>query len=160
MNKEQLGHLILSSEDTLYRVAKTLLRDDEDCADAIQDAIVKAFTSINSLKKDAFAKTWLIRILINECYGIMRRQKRIVAFDEAAERAYTAEVQETYTDLYEALLALPDEMRITVTLYYLEGYSVKETAALLDTTQSTIKSRLARARKRLKIELEKGEEAI
>jgi len=160
MNKEQLGHLIISSEDSLYRVAKTLLREDEDCADAIQEAIVKAFTSIHTLKKDAFAKTWLIRILINECYSIMRRQKRIVPFDEVTEKAYAAEAQKDYTGLYEALLALPDEMRITVTLYYLEGYSVREVAELLDSTQSTIKNRLARARKRLKMELESGEEAI
>ena len=68
MTKEALGELILSSERQLYATAKTILSDDQDCADAIQESIVKAFSKIDTLKK-----TWLMRILINECYNIARR---------------------------------------------------------------------------------------
>ena len=78
MKKEELGELILASQDAMYHVAKTLLYNDADCADAIQEAIVKAFSKVDTLKKDAYGKTWLMRILINECYGIMRREKRCV----------------------------------------------------------------------------------
>ncbi len=113
MTKEQLGNLIIASEDTMYHVAKTLLRSDADCADAIQEAIVKAFASFETLRKDAYAKTWLVRIVINECYAI----------------------------------------RLTVTLYYIEGYSVREIAALMDTTESAVKNRLARARDKMRKEL-------
>lgn len=74
MKKEELGELILASQDAMYHVAKTLLYNDADCADAIQEAIVKAFSKLDTLKKDAYGKTWLMRILINECYGIMRRE--------------------------------------------------------------------------------------
>ena len=73
MKKEELGDLILASQETLYRVAKTLLYNDADCADAIQETIVKAFSKIHTLKKEQYAKTWLIKILINECYAIMRK---------------------------------------------------------------------------------------
>lgn len=73
MTKEALGELILSSERQLYATAKTILSDDQDCADAIQESIVKAFSKIDTLKKDRYAKTWLMRILINECYNIARR---------------------------------------------------------------------------------------
>ena len=72
MTKEQLGQLILSSEQQLYATAKTILNQDQDCADAIQETIVKAFSKYGSLKEDRFAKSWLIRILINECYNILR----------------------------------------------------------------------------------------
>ncbi len=143
MTKEQLGNLIIASEDTMYHVAKTLLRSDADCADAIQEAIVKAFASFETLRKDAYAKTWLVRIVINECYAIMRREKRFVPLEdysmveEAAERT-------DYTDLYRALSHLAEEIRLTVTLYYIEGYSVREIAALMDTTESAVKNRLAR----------------
>ena len=82
MKKEQLGQLILASEDTLYRVAKTLLRSDADCADAIQEAIVKAFSSLYTLRRDSYAKTWLVRIVINECYAIMRKEKRVVSIED------------------------------------------------------------------------------
>ena len=75
MKKEQLGELIIRSEDMLYHVAKTLLCNDADCADAIQEAIVKAFANLHKLREDSYARTWLTRILINECYGVMRREK-------------------------------------------------------------------------------------
>ena len=67
MTKEQLGSLILDSERQLYSTAKTILFSDYDCADAIQETIVKAFSNVGTLKNDNYARTWLIRILINEC---------------------------------------------------------------------------------------------
>ena len=73
MTKEELGQLILSSERQLYVTAKTILANDQDCADAIQESIVKAFSKIHTLKNDRYVKTWLIRILINECYNITRQ---------------------------------------------------------------------------------------
>ncbi len=152
MKKEQLGQLILASEDTLYRVAKTLLRSDADCADAIQEAIVKAFSSLHTLRKDSYAKTWLVRIVINECYAIMRKEKRVVSIEDYTPEEM-AESAEDYSDLYEAVSRLPKEQRLSVALYYMEGYSVKEIAELMETSESAVKSRLARARARLKQDL-------
>lgn len=153
MQKEQLGTLIIESEDTMYRVAKTLLRSNADCADAIQEAIVKAFSSLPSLRSDSYAKTWLIRILINECYTIMRKEKVLVSLDDYLQED-TARETADYSDLYEAISRLPEGYRICVTLHYIEGYSIKEVAQILDITISTVKNRLLRARRKLKIELE------
>ena len=153
MKKEQLGQMIMQSEDTLYHIAKTLLYNDADCADAFQEAIVNAFAGLHRLQKDAYAKTWLIRILMNECYAIMRREKRVVSLEDYQQEEAAAETED-YSDLYEALRQLPEESRICVTLYYLEGYSVRETAKLLDITESAVKNRLARARAKLRAELE------
>ncbi|MDE7430717.1 MAG: sigma-70 family RNA polymerase sigma factor [Lachnospiraceae bacterium] len=152
MTKEQLGNLIITSENTMYHVAKTLLYSDVDCADAIQEAIVKAFSSIHTLRRDSYAKTWLVRIVINECYAIMRREKKLVSLEDySVEEA--AEERADYSDLYETLSHLSEEIRLTVTLYYMEGYSVKEIAALMNTTESAVKNRLARARDKMKKEL-------
>ncbi len=153
MKKEQLGQLIVASEDTLYHVAKTLLVSDADCADAIQEAIVKAFTKLHTLRQDSYAKTWLIRILINECYTFIRRAKRVASLEEWQCEEIAGE-QADYSDLYEAVSRLPADTRICVTLYYLEGYSVKETAHILEITESAVKNRLARARKQMRDELE------
>lgn len=136
----------------MYRVAKTLLRNDADCADAIQEAIVKAFSGLHTLRKDSYGKTWLVRIVINECYAIMRREKRLVSLEDISLQEQAAQ-QGDYSDLYEAVSRLPKEMRLTVTLYYMEGYRIKEIAALMKTTQSAVKNRLMRARARLKEEL-------
>ena len=155
MKKEQLGQMIIQSEDTLYHIAKTLLYNDADCADAIQEAIVKAFAGLHRLQKDAYAKTWLIRILMNECYAIMRREKRIVSLEDY-QYPETAQESKDYSDLYEAVRRLPPDIRICIILYYLEGYSVKETANILKVTESTVKNRLARARTRMRRELEQA----
>ncbi len=152
MKKEQLGQLILASEDMMYRVAKTLLRSDTDCADAIQEAIVKAFSGLHTLRRDSYAKTWLVRIVINECYTIMRKEKRVVSIEDYTPEE-EAESTRDYSDLYEAVSRLPKEQRLSVALYYMEGYSVKEIAGLMETSESAVKSRLARARARLKQEL-------
>lgn len=139
----------------MYRVAKTLLRNDADCADAIQEAIVKAFSGLHTLRKDSYGKTWLVRIVINECYAIMRREKRLVSLEDISLQEQAAQ-QGDYSDLYEAVSRLSEEMRLTVTLYYMEGYRIKEIAALMKTTQSAVKNRLMRARARLREELGAG----
>lgn len=142
----------------MYRVAKTLLRNDADCADAIQEAIVKAFSGLHTLRKDSYGKTWLVRIVINECYAIMRREKRLISLEDASAEGISLQqgvIEEgDYSDLYEAMSRLPKETRLTVTLYYMEGYRIKEIAALMKTTESAVKNRLMRARARLKEELE------
>ena len=86
MTREQLGALILDSERQLYSTAKTILYSDQDCADAIQDTIVKAFSKIQTLKNDKYARTWLIRILINECYTILRKSSKLTSLDMMDEQ--------------------------------------------------------------------------
>lgn len=149
MKKEQLGELIIASEETMYRVAKSLLYNDADCADAIQEAIVKAFSKLHTLKEDTYAKTWLVKIVMNECYAIMRKEKRIISLDDYQMEDKAAE-QEVYSELYEAIFKLPEPVKLCVTLYYLEGYSVKEVVQILDITESAVKNRLLKARAVLK----------
>ena len=86
MTKEQLGNLILDSERQLYSTAKTILFSDYDCADAIQETIVKAFSNVGTLKNDNYARTWLIRILINECYSLVRKSSKFIPLENLADR--------------------------------------------------------------------------
>lgn len=155
MTKEQLGILIIASEDNMYRVAKTLLYNDEDCADAIQESIVKAFSNLHQLKNDSYGKTWLIRILMNECYSIMRKEKKFVSLESVPEQI--SDERKDYSDLYRAVSSLPKDMRIAVLLYYAEGFSVKEIALIEETTESAIKNRLFKARNLLRKQLEEKE---
>lgn len=153
MNKQQPGNLILESQESLYRVAKSLLNNDEDCGDAICKTIARAFEKLHTLKSDAFAKTWLTRILINECYNILRREKKIVYLENYGEKE-ESQKQQDYSELYEAIRKLPEGGRLAIVLYYMEGYSVKEIAVMMKTTESAVKKRLARAREKLKTYLE------
>lgn len=95
MTKEKLGALILDSERQMYATAKSILPNDEDCADAIQETIVKAFSGMRNLKRDSYAKTWLMRILINECHkihrkqSIIRKEKRYMPRKKRTTKIYT-----------------------------------------------------------------------
>ena len=71
MDKERFGEMILANERQFYRIAKSILRKDEDCQDAAQEAIARAFGHLGSLKEDAYANTWFTRILIRECYTLL-----------------------------------------------------------------------------------------
>ena len=104
---------------------------------------------MHTLKENAYAKTWLIKIVMNECYAIMRKEKRIISLDDYQMEDQAAE-QEDYSELYEAIFKLPEPVKLCVTLYYLEGYSVKEVAQILDVTESAVKNRLLKARAVLK----------
>ena len=144
LTKENLGELILNSENQLYATAKIILENDEDCADAISETIVKAFEKRETLKKENYAKTWLIRILINECYSLLRRQKKYVTMEttEIPERKQPEKTD--YSELYQAVSELKEELKLPVILYYAEDFSIKEIA------EGAVQKRLARARGKLK----------
>ena len=163
MNKQDLSALILDSERLLYATARTILLNDQDCQDAVQETIVKAFTNLRQLKKDRYARTWLVRILINECYDVLRRGQKIISLEasrEAQERP--SPVPEDYSDLYRAVEDLPEDLRIPVVLYYIDDFSVREIAGMMDISEGAVQKRLARARGKLRVALEgtAGTEAI
>lgn len=147
MTNEEFAKIATDTAEVMYRVSKSILKRDEDCEDAVHEAIVKAFSKLYSLKNDSFAKTWLIRIVINECYTILRKRKREIYSEEITEEE--AEKQD-YSELYTALNRLPADYRVTIVLYYIEGYSVSETADILKVSEGTVKSRLSRGRKKLR----------
>ena len=114
---------------------------------------MKAFSTLHTLKSDVYAKTWLTRILINECYTVMRKEKKVVSLEDHQMEERAAETKD-YSELYEAISRLSEDARLSVTLYYMEGYSVREIAGILGVTESAVKNRLSRARAKLKNELE------
>lgn len=118
MTKEQLGTLILDSERQMYSTAKSMLYSDQDCADAIQETIVKAFSGVHTLRNDKYAKTWLMRILINECYTILRKTSKVISLDEMCETTeLAADEKSDYSDLYKAVGSLKEDLRMPVILY-------------------------------------------
>lgn len=155
MTKEELGTLILNSERQLYSTAKTILINDQDCADAIQETIVNAFSKIGTLRNDKYAKTWLIRILINECYTLLRKSSKLVSLEGMSEMTEIETDQRTdYSDLYRAVNSLKE----AVILYYIEDFNIKEIAQILEITEGAVQKRLARARGKLKRNLQESEE--
>ena len=158
MTNEQFVCHISDAEKSLYRVAKSILKNDEDCADAIQTAILKAFAKLDTLKHEKYFRTWLTRILIHECYRMLKDRKEQVSYEEYMEGQENAlkkipesviENTPEYSEVFTALMELEEMYRVPFTLHYIEGYSTKEIAKLLNISVSNVKIRLSRARARL-----------
>ncbi len=154
MDKQQFTAAVLEAEPTLYRVAKTMLGSDADCADAAQQAILRAWEQLGTLRRPQYFKTWLTRILINECTSILRLRQRFAPYEPEQAEAIAAPVPDDHNDLYAALAALDEKYRLPVTLYYLEGFRTREIAGMLGIPEGTVKSRLNTARGQLRLTLE------
>lgn len=153
MDKDEFLRLALDSEPTLFHVSFSILHDEQDCADTVQEAILKAYENRHKLREIKYFKTWIVRIVINECYGLLRRKKRFQAFNDAVWQDVTYlsnYIKEEYIDLYQAINRLSEKEKICVILYYLEDYSVAEIANVLKIPNGTVKSRLSHARRELK----------
>lgn len=153
MKKEAFGELVISNQESWYRIAKSYLCNDADCADAIQNAIVHAFEKLYSLRNDKYVKTWFARILINECHQIQRDNQKAATWEEYQEEGREAEYIRgygQYSELYESIMRLKENERACIILYYFEEYSIREIAQCLESTESAVKKRLVRAREHLR----------
>lgn len=151
MSRESFIDLILDSEQTLYRVAMSMLKNERDCEDAVQTAILTAYEKLGTLKKEEYFKTWLVRILINACNKQLKARSRSA---ELKETDIVTEDAVKKTEVRIALENLPLKIREAVVLYYIEQFSVKEISAILRIPEGTVKSRLSKGRELLKDILE------
>ena len=157
MTKEAFTGGITAMTGQLYRVSCGLLQSEADREDAVQETILRAWEKLHTLKHEEFFQTWVVRILINECRSIGRQRGRVLPMDELPESESAAPSDEQTRELHRAVMALPDALRLPVILHYVEGYDVAETGKILGIPSGTVKSRLSRARKQLKLELEEAE---
>jgi RNA polymerase sigma-70 factor, ECF subfamily len=155
--------LMLPHMDAAYNLACWLLRDQHDAQDALQDACLRAYRSIDRFRGDG-ARAWLLTIVRNVCYSRMRQRRREPgkdAFDDEAHGsthdpadANAVAWRETRGELVrQALERLPDEYREVIVLHEIEGLAYREIAAVAEIPIGTVMSRLARARRRLQSEL-------
>ena len=129
---------------TLFRVAFAILRNRTDCEDAAQNAVLKAYRNLDSLKKRSCFKTWLISILKNECFDMLRRRRPTLNVEEQGDLGYEMQVPDL--DLNRAFDSLSPEERLAITLYYYEGYDTRKIARLTEVSEGTVRSRLSRGR--------------
>ncbi|GAB3286687.1 RNA polymerase sigma factor SigM [Parasphingorhabdus pacifica] len=150
------SELFRRHRDRLWAVALRTMRDHEEAADALQDAMVSAFRNAASFRAESQVTTWMHRIVVNACLDrIRKRQARpTVPLPETgpAEPATPRDAideQDTRMVVRNALSELPDDQRAAIVLVDVQGYSVSESAAVLGVAEGTVKSRCARGRLRL-----------
>ncbi len=150
MDKNEFARQVVEQTDRMYRIAWTILRNDEDCRDAMQEAALKAWEKRWTLRETGYFATWLTRILINECRNIQRRRRRILFLEEIAAPA--APSRDPALSL--ALQRLPEKLRLPLVMHSLEGMTYEEISRSLRISRAAVTGRIQRAKQQLKKELE------
>ena len=156
-DRDAFAALVARHRDRMWRVALRTLGDPEDAADAVQDALLSAYRAAATFRGDAAVSTWLHRIVVNACLDLARRRASRpttpLVDDPGAQHPTSGpspfDASDTSAAVLAALRALPIEQAAAVVIVDVEGFSVREAAAILDAPEGTVKSRCARARARL-----------
>jgi RNA polymerase sigma-70 factor (ECF subfamily) len=161
-DESAVRELVRRYNQRLYRLARSIVQDDNEAEDALQEAYLRAFSRMSSFRGESTLSTWLSRIVMNEALERRRRQRpsvelvehsQVIPFPHGSpsidpERSVA---QHEIRKLVErAIDRLPDDLRAVLIARAVEGLSTKETAELLDLNAKTVKTRLHRARNLVK----------
>ena len=165
-NKDEkaFDELILAIKEEMYLIAKTRLYSDDDIADAMQETILQCFKNLHRLKNNKFFKTWVIRILINECNIIYRKKYRQTKiFNKLSISKTTVEIANPFNitedkiDFDILLKHLNEKEQLILALHYNSKYTPDEISDILGINANTIKSTIYRTKQKLRKYLEKEE---
>ena len=145
MDKATFEQLYRDMLPGLYRLAQSMLRQTADAQDAVQQAAVKAWLSLERIRPGG-ERAHFTRIVINECRNIQHQRMRQTPVESIPERAEEARGD----DLKLAIDALPEELRLPLLMKYMEGYREREIAKALEIGIPSVKNRLFRARRKLR----------
>ena len=153
-NQDAIGLIsfIRENQQQFYRLAFSYVRDSETAMDLVQDAIVKAIQNMHTLRQPDRLKTWFYRILVNECLMYLRKNRKLLPIQSLEQEL--AAPEQGNQDLHEAISQLPPHLRTIILLRFFEGMKLEEIARITRTNLSTVKSRLYKALKLLRLEME------
>lgn len=151
MEKERFAAEIQKYKKEMFLLAYSILGNYHDSEDAVAETMLRAYEKIGTLKNEERFKPWLMKILVNRAHLVRRGNKRVIFVEEMD--TYAGGTDEIISDLWETVLALEDDLRSIVVLYYYQGFSVREISQMLALPVGTVKSRMARAREKLKVML-------
>ena len=155
MEQNQYIKIVSEYGNTIFRIAFSYCKNKGDAEDIVQNVFLKLLQSKQEFQDETHMKKWLIRVAVNESKNLCTSfwKKRIFPLDDFdQDQSYQFPSQEC-SDLYFAVMKLPEKYRLVIHLYYYEDYSVNEISQLVRATPSAVKNRLLRARRMLKDKL-------
>lgn len=156
MTDTEFTQLTTKYIDTVYRVALTRMKNVTEAEDITQTVFLKLYREPKPFVSEAHVKHWLIRVTVNECNKLFRNPFR--AAEDIADYANSLRFETPeQSDLFDAVMALPEKYRLPIFLYYYEDYSTAEISKLLKLPVPTVITRLRRGRERLKQHLQEAE---
>lgn len=150
MNETELRNAMRAHGDTVYRLALCRMQNTADAEDVYQDVFLSLLRQSEQNWEEGHLKAWLIRTTLNRCADLHRFRLRRPALSLEEVREVAGAVEESRAEVWEAVARLPEKLRIPVHLHYGEGHSTEEIAAMTGVPAATVRTRLHRARERLK----------
>ncbi len=155
-DEKAFEQFVTEKQDKIYSVCVNMLKNIYDAQDAAQDTFIKAYRALKSFKGESSLDTWLTKIAVNTCLDIIRRRHDTVDIDEVygvadprtPDGEYEADVRRRA--VRQSLARLPSELREVIVLKDIEGYSYEEISEILVINIGTVRSRLHRAREKIK----------
>ena len=157
ISSEQFTSEVTALSSTLFRLCISILRSEQDAQDAVQQGLMKAWAAKDGIRPETF-RSWLTRIIINECHNIQRHRQRVFPV-ETVDIAGETYIPEDF-ELKAAIDALPEKLRTPLLLFYMENYLEREIATALHISVVAVKNRLFRARKNLQAALKDKEVGV
>lgn len=149
---EKLIAYILENQDRFYRMAYSYTKHQEDALDAVQSAVCKALEAHESIKNADAVKTWFYRILMNECFLVLKKRSKIALSTNVAEQEtlYYEKGYEQGNDIEKDLNSLDPDVQEIIKLRFFEEMSLKEISDITGFNLNTVKTKLYRGLKQLK----------
>ena len=155
-NEKIVEDIIIEQYNQYYRLAYSYVHNEADAEDIVQNGAYKALRNSRTLRNSEYAKTWVYRIMLNEIFNFLRQNKAVSYEYMQEEMGMGAEaVEDTYADidLQTALDSLPEQDKAIIVMKFFEDKKLEEIADILNENINTIKSRLYRSMKKLRIRL-------
>ncbi|MGB7606020.1 MAG: sigma-70 family RNA polymerase sigma factor [Lutisporaceae bacterium] len=153
--KKQIEDYVSKNKESHYRLAFSYVKNADDALDVVQESIYKAISTMDTLKTPDYIKTWFYRIIVNTSIDLLRKRKKIVVVDDETLSNYDSSIVDQYEDidLQKALENLPVQYRSVVVLRFFEDLKIEEIAVILDENVNTIKTRLYKSLKILRVQM-------
>lgn len=154
MSDLEFGDLLLEMQPCLRGIAKQYLHCHWDQQDAVQECLCKVWQKRDSLRYAQYAKTWIVRVLINECIDILRKKRRLEEFEQEQfgdKDEFQLLIERA--DLQQAFEQISEQDQRILRMHYYKGYHVREVADAMKIPMSTVQSRLYRSLKKLSCHL-------
>ena len=154
--KKQIADYIISNKEKYYRVAYSYVKNADDALDIMQESIYKAVAHVDSLQDINCINTWFYIIIVNTSIDFLRKQKKVIPVDNEVLASFVSETNDEYEnfDLQKAMDDLPEKYKSVVVLRYFEDLKIEEIAEILNENTNTIKTRLYKALKLLRIKMD------
>ncbi|MGN1098221.1 MAG: RNA polymerase sigma factor, partial [Clostridia bacterium] len=155
-DEKAFEQLVRENQNKIYAVCLNMLKNSHDAQDAAQETFIKAYRGLSAFMGESRVDTWLTRIAVNTCLDMIRKRRDTVNIDDSLDAA-SEETPETESEkntrveaVRKAVRELPPDMRAVVVLRDIEGHSYEDVAQMLNINIGTVRSRLFRAREKLK----------